>query len=399
MKITFLLLEAWTVDGTVRSTFTLADELSRRHDVEIVSVRRTADRPVFPLSDRVRLRSLVDVRPGAKVPWPNTERAARLMAEPTRIVHPEERSFSKYSAWTDERLTRFLRRPRTDVLVTTRAGLNLMAARLAPAKVVVVGQEHLQLGINDAGILAEIEEWYPRLDALTCLTAADTAEYGRLLPAGSCPVHTIGNGLPPRVHPRSRQENRVVVAAGRIVWIKGFDLLVDAFAKVVEKHPQWRLRIYGEGPRREEMRRRATRLGLYNHVRMMGPAHDMEGELAKASVLALPSRAEPFGMTIIEAFACGLPVVAFDCPHGPREIITDGADGLLVPPEDSGALAETLIRLIDDEEGRRAMAANAAASAERFAVSAVAARWERMLGELLAAPRRDTGRRGPTLSL
>ncbi|MFD0537806.1 hypothetical protein ACFQY7_32740 [Actinomadura luteofluorescens] len=131
MKITFLLLEAWTVDGTVRSTFTLADELSRRHDVEIVSVRRTADRPVFPLSDRVRLRSLVDVRPGAKVPWPNTERAARLMAEPTRIVHPEERSFSKYSAWTDERLTRFLRRPRTDVLVTTRAGLNLMAARLA----------------------------------------------------------------------------------------------------------------------------------------------------------------------------------------------------------------------------------------------------------------------------
>ncbi|WP_141581081.1 glycosyltransferase family 4 protein [Actinomadura sp. WMMA1423] len=394
MKITFLLLEAYTVDGTVRSTFTLANELSRRHDVEIVSVRRAADRPAFPLSGRVRLRSLIDVRPGARVAWPNTERARRLMALPSRLVHPEERSFSKYSAWTDERLTRFLRRPRTDVLVTTRAGLNLMAARLVPAGVVAVGQEHLQLGVNDAGILAEIEEWYPRLDALTCLTVADTGDYERLLPAGSCPVHTIGNGLPPRAYPRSRQENRVVVAAGRIVWIKGYDLLIDAFAKVVEEHPDWRLRIHGQGPRREELRRRATRRGLYNHVRLLEQTHDMEGELAKASVLALPSRGESFGMTIIEAFACGLPVVAFDCPQGPREIITDGTDGLLVPPEDSGALAEALSRLIGDEELRLKMSAGALASAERFAVSAVAGRWERMLGGLLAAPRRDTGRPG-----
>ncbi|MEO3829880.1 glycosyltransferase family 4 protein [Actinomadura sp. B10D3] len=393
MKITFLLLEAFTIDGTVRTTFTLADELSRRHDVEIVSVRRTADRPVFPLSDRVRLRSLIDVRPEAKVGWPHAGRAKRLTAEPSTLVHPEERSFNKYSAWTDERIGRFLRRLRTDVLVTTRAGLNLMAARLAPRKVIAVGQEHLQLGINGAGILAEIEKWYPRLDALTCLTAADTEDYERMLPDGSCPVHTIGNGLPSRVYPRSRQENKVVVAAGRVVWIKGYDLLISAFAQVVEKHPEWRLRIHGDGPRREELRRKATRLGLYNNVLMLEPTDDMEGELAKASILAMSSRAEPFGMTIIEAFACGLPVVAFDCPRGPREIITDGVDGLLVPPGDVGALAETLIRLIDDEELRRTMSANARASAERFGVSAVAAKWERMLDGLRAAPRRDTGRR------
>ncbi|TDD81998.1 glycosyltransferase family 4 protein [Actinomadura darangshiensis] len=393
MKITFLLLEAFPVDGTVRSTFTLADELSRRHDVELVTVRRTTDRPVLPLSDRVGLRSLVDVRPDAKVPWPHAARAERLTAEPSAIVHPEERSYGKYSAWTDERLTRFLRRLRTDVLVTTRAGLNLMAARLAPRGVVVVGQEHLQLGINDSGILGEIEEWYPRLDALTCLTSADTADYEQRLPAGSCPVHTIGNGLPTRVYPRSRQENKVVVAAGRIVWIKGYDLLIDAFARVVEKHPEWRLRIHGDGPRREELRRKVTRLGLYNNVRMLEPTEDMEGELAKASVLAVSSRAESFGMTIIEGFACGLPAVAFDCPRGPREIITDGVDGLLVPPEDAGAFAETLIRLIDDAELRNRMAANAVASAERFDISVVAAKWERMLTSLSTAPRRDTGRR------
>ncbi|MBO2456824.1 glycosyltransferase family 4 protein [Actinomadura violacea] len=392
MKITFLLLEAFSIDGTVRCTFTLADELSRRHDVEVVSVLRDRDKPVLPLSDRVRLRSLVDLRPGAAVPWPHTARAERLMPEPSAMVHPEERSFNKYSAWTDDRLTRFLRRPHTDVLVTTRAGLNLAAARLAPRRVVVVGQEHLQLGINEPGILAEIKEWYPRLDALTCLTAADRAAYEELLPAGTCPVRTIPNGLPARVHPRSRQENRVVVAAGRVVWIKGYDLLIDAFAKVAEKRPEWSLRIYGDGPRREELRRRATRLGLYNNVLMMEPTDDMEGELAKASVLAVSSRAESFGMTIIEGFACGLPVVAFDCPCGPREIVTDGRDGLLVPPEDSGAFAEALLRMIDDVELRRDMAVHAAAAASRFDIAVVAESWERMLAELQARPRRHTGR-------
>ncbi|GAA2127986.1 glycosyltransferase family 4 protein [Actinomadura napierensis] len=392
MKITFLLLEAFSIDGTVRSTFTLADELSRRHDVEIVSVLQDRDRPVLPLSDRVRLNSLVDLRPGAEVPWPHTARAERLMPEPSAMVHPEERSFNKYSAWTDDRLTRYLRRPHTDVLVTTRAGLNLAAARLAPRRVVVVGQEHLQLSMNEPGIRAEIERWYPRLDALTCLTDADRAAYEAMLPAGSCPVRTIPNGLPQRVHPRSRQENKIVVAAGRVVWIKGYDLLIDAFAKVVEKHPEWSLRIHGDGPRREELRRKATRLGLYNNVLMMEPTDDMEGEFAKASVLAMSSRAESFGMTIIEGFACGLPVAGFDCPCGPREIVTDGHDGLLVPAEDSAALAEALIRLIDDEELRRTMAANAVASAERFGIAAVAARWERLLAELRARPRRRTER-------
>ena len=286
MKITFMLLDAFEVDGTVRSTFTLAGELARRHDVEIVSVLRNADRPVFPLSDRVRLRCLVDLRPDAKVPWPNTARAERLMAEPTQLVHPEERCYNKFSAWTDVAITRFLKRLRTNVLVTTRAGLNLAAARFAPRRVVVVGQEHLQLGIHAPGILAEIKEWYPRLDALTCLTVADREDYEAALPDGACPVYTIGNGLPDRVYPRSRQENKLVVAAGRMVWIKGYDLLISAFAKVVEKHPEWRLRIYGQGVRRDELLAKGRRLHPRRHLQQRAAhgAHRRHGGRAGEGV-------------------------------------------------------------------------------------------------------------------
>ncbi|MFD0685361.1 glycosyltransferase family 4 protein [Actinomadura fibrosa] len=380
MKITFMLLDAFTIDGTVRGTFTLAGELARRHEVEIVSVLREADAPALPLSPRVRLRSLVDLRTGPR--WPFGDRAARLMKEPSRLVHPQERCYEYFSALTDERLLRALRRLRTDVLITTRAGLNLAAAQHAPRRTIRIAQEHLQLRVHESGILAEIERWYPTLDAVTTLTVADRAEYMRLLPDGSCPVLTIGNGLPDRLYPHSRQENRIVMAAGRLVWTKGYDLLIDAFAEVAGKHPDWRLRIYGQGPRRDALLARVTRLGLYNNVLIMDSTDDVEGEMAKASILAVPSRGEGFGMTIIEAFACGLPVVAFDCPHGPREIITDGHDGLLVPPENPAALAETLIRLIDDEELRHRMATNARTTAKNHRIPEIADHWENLLTTL-----------------
>ncbi|TDD82376.1 glycosyltransferase family 4 protein [Actinomadura rubrisoli] len=385
MRITFMLLDAFTIDGTVRSTFTLAGELARRHDVEIISVLREADEPALALSGRVRLRSLVDLRTEGRSRWPVGTRAARLKDAPSTLVHPQERCYDHFSAWTDDRITRALRRLRSDVLVTTRAGLNLAAAQLAPRRTVTIGQEHLQLGMHRPGILSEIEHWYPRLDAVTTLTAADREDYRRLLPDGSCPVYAIGNGLPDRLFPLSRQENRVIVAAGRLVWLKGYDLLIDAFVEVAEKHPEWRLRIYGKGPRLDALRERVTRLGLFNNVLLMDATGDMEGEMAKASILALPSRSEGFGMTIVEAFACGLPVVAFDCRRGPREIITDGHDGLLVPPEDTAALAEALIRLIDDEELRRRMAGNARTTARAHRVGEVATHWERMLTELRSA--------------
>ncbi|MEV5830785.1 glycosyltransferase family 4 protein [Spirillospora sp. NPDC052242] len=380
MRIVFMLLDAAALDGTVRSTFTLAGELARRHDVEIVSVLRTTDAPAFPLPDRVRLQHLVDTRDEAKLARLRPGRARRLHEEPSALVHPEERSYRFFSGLTDERIPRALRRLRADVLVTTRAGLNIAAARFAPSRVTRIGQEHLHLGIHEPGILAEIERWYPRLDAVTTLTAADRESYERLIPGTT--VRTLRNGLPDRVYPRSRQENKIVVAAGRLAWIKGYDLLITAFARVAEKHPEWTLRIHGKGGRLEQLRRRVTRLGLYNNVMLMGPSDDIEGEFAKASILAVPSRAEAFGMTIVEGFACGLPAVAFDCPRGPREIITDGHDGLLVPPEDPTALGDALVRLIDDGQLRRRMAAAAPDSARRYAVRSVAADWEDLLTQL-----------------
>ena len=129
-----------------------------------------------------------------------------------------------------------------------------------------------------------------------------------------------------------------VVAAGRLAPVKRYDLLITAFAKVGAARPDWRLRIYGGGDASAtKLRALIDELGLYNHVFLMGPANPIEPEWAKGSIAAVTSSLESFGMTIVEAMRCGLPVVATDCPHGPGEIIDNGVDGRLVPVGDADA--------------------------------------------------------------
>ncbi|GIH75520.1 glycosyltransferase family 4 protein [Planobispora longispora] len=382
MKISFLILNAYGMGGTIRATLDLATELSDRHDVEVISVFQHADRPFLPLGAKVRLRSLVDLREGAKVRWPYTKRAERLSQEPSALIHPEERAYASFTAWSDDVLRRELRRLRTDVLVTTRAGLNVMAARFARRRVVTIAQEHLHFAAHKPGIFEEIRQWYPKLDAVVTLTEADEQDYRGMLDRSGTGVFTIGNGLAGGPRPVSRQENRIVLAAGRLVPVKGYDRLLKAFAQVIAVRPDWKLRIYGEGRVSDKLVKLATKLRLHNNVVFMGSTGDIEGELAKASIHAVSSRFEGFGMTIIEAFACGVPVVSFDCPRGPREIITSGHDGLLVPPDDVDALAAGLLKMIDDEDGRRRMAANARETAREYSISTIADRWEDAFAEL-----------------
>lgn len=383
MKISFLILNAYGMGGTIRATFDLATEMSERHDVEVISVFQHTELPFLPLGSKVRLRSLVDLREGARVRWPYTKKAERLGEQPSALIHPEERAYASFSAWSDDVLRRELRRLRTDVLITTRAGLNIMAARFARRRVVTIAQEHLHFEAHQPGIFEEIRQWYPKLDAIVTLTEADEQDYRTMLDGARTRVYTIGNGLAGGPRPRSRQDNRIVLAAGRLVPVKGYDRLLKAFAQVVRERPDWKLRIYGEGRISDKLVKLAVKLRLHNNVTFMGPTGDIEGELAKASIHAVSSRFEGFGMTIIEAFACGVPVVSFDCPRGPREIITSGHDGVLVPPDDVDALAGGLLKMIDDEEGRHRMAANALETAGRYDISMIVERWEKSFAELV----------------
>jgi glycosyltransferase involved in cell wall biosynthesis len=374
--VRILLMHAYGMGGTIRTCLTLAEHLAAHGPVEVISIVRSRDEPFFTFPAGVHVTTLDDRR------TPRGVVGRILAALPSVLVHPDDHTYAKLSLLTDVLLLRRLRSMRSGVLVTTRPGFNVLAARHAPPGLTVVGQEHMNIGSHLPGLTRDIRRSYGRLDALAVLTDADRADYARMLAAARTRVEQIPNAVPELDGGRASPDSHVVVAAGRLTPQKGFDLLIPAFADVARDHPDWQLRIHGAGPQRAELRRLIVEHDLYSSVFLMGPTPQLGAALAQGSIFVLSSRFEGFGMVIVEAMSKGLAVVSFDCPRGPSEIITHGRDGLLVPALDVPGLGAAISELAGDPQRRAALGAAAIETARRYDREAIGARWDSLLATI-----------------
>ncbi|MGW4023540.1 glycosyltransferase family 4 protein [Streptomyces sp. NPDC005009] len=386
MKISFLINNIYGIGGTNRTVINLAEALSVHHDVEIVSVFRRANTTKFEISPRITVRALVDLRPGS------ADRGAAGSKEPSEVVPRQEEFYAQYSRFTDERIIRELRKTDADVVVGTRPSLNLFVAAHTRDGALRVAQEHMTHLAIPPAVRAEMARVYPRLDAITTVTEADARSFMENTPIPGISVVGIPNSVPqPTVEP-SDCTRKIVVSAGRMHRIKRYDLLIRAFAGLAEEFPDWQLRIYGDGGEAGKLRALVTELGLNGRALLMGGFSPIESEWAKGSIAAVTSSAESFGMTLVEAMRCGLPVVSTDCPVGPREILRDGEDGFLVSNGEVEGIIWGLRRLMADEPLRRAMGEAALRNAARYDPAAVADRYVKLFED--AARRRAAAVRG-----
>lgn len=166
-----------------------------------------------------------------------------------------------------------------------------------------------------------------------------------------------------------------VIAVGRYVYQKGFDLLLQAWSKIEKQNPDWQLAIFGEG-NRAQYELLMNQLGIdASRCHLNGPTTDIQQEYANSSLFVFSSRFEGFGMVLIEAMACGLPVVSFACPCGPKDIILDGENGLLIENGNVDALVDGLSRLMSDDQLRNSMSQVGLDSVQRFNISKITERW------------------------
>lgn len=165
-----------------------------------------------------------------------------------------------------------------------------------------------------------------------------------------------------------------VIAVGRYSWQKGFDMLINAWQIVYKSHPEWLLDIYGDGDS-NTYQTIADNMGLSSVVRCNHSIRDINNEYIKSSIFVLSSRYEGLPLVLIEAMGAGLPVVSFSCPCGPKDMIDEGQNGLLVENGNVQQLADRLLYLINNESVRKSMGVKAAESVKCYSKDIVMKRW------------------------
>lgn len=376
MKIAYCTPSLYIAGGIERVLTTKMNYLADKagYEVWVILTDGKGKNPYFPLSDKIHIVNL-DL---------NFEELWSLGFLKKIFVYLKKQRIYK------KKLKEALYEIRPDITVSTlRREINFITSIKDGSR--KVGEMHVNRAnyrnfeANDTNALKKIFEriWMKslvgklkKLDQFVVLTDEDRRNWHEL-----DNVTTIPNPL--NVFPtiESNQSARKVIAAGRYCYQKGFDLLLRAWAIVNEKHKDWHLDIYGAG-KNVEYKNLVNTLNICQNVGINPPTDNIYAKYADASIFVFSSRFEGFGMALLEAMATKLAVVSFACPCGPKDIISDGNDGVLVTNEDIQELADKICYLIENEEERKSMAENAKLKAMQYSVDNIMHRWIRLFESL-----------------
>lgn len=273
---------------------------------------------------------------------------------------------------------------RLDAIIGSDTSVNCLLT-LIPSKIKRIACEHFNYRAFQGVTELKRRLAYPYLDAIVLLTERDAANYTFIQKDRK---FVIPNNLPFTPPPKtlSTFENKQIVAVGRFSPQKGFDLLIETMKYVHPFLPDWKLDIYGRGKEKERLISLIHQDKLENTISICDYEENILKVYQNASIYALSSRWEGFGLVLIEAMACGLPCIAFDIDSGPSEIITHGVDGYLISPFNTKEFAERIISLAQNKGMYETFSKNSMANVQRFSLSAIVEKWKSLLDKLGLLP-------------
>jgi len=288
-------------------------------------------------------------------------------------------------------LRRVLRRFQPDIvlgMMTTASVLAVLAARGLPCRVIATEHTHPPSQAL-SGLWQRLRRLtYPRAARVVALTRGTADWLARHVPGSRLavipnPVHWPLSRGEPVLDPPPADGRRRLLAVGRLHPDKGFDLLIQAYSRIAGQHPDWDLVILGEGDERPRLQAQIDAAGLQTRVAMPGRVGNVGDWYRAADLYVLSSRFEGLSNTLLESLASGLAAVCFDCDTGPREVVRDGVDGVLVRPNgDVPALAAALSALMDDAAARQALSERAVEARERFSAQRVLGLWQEIFDDV-----------------
>lgn len=378
-KIVFCTPALYSAGGVERVVSYKASYFAEQlgYDVTIIVTEGKGRDCYFPLSDKVKV---INFELGFEALWQAS------FAKKIILYLTKQRQYKKL-------LKRELMCIRPDFTITTlRREINFLSDIPDGSK--KIGELHVDranyrnFATNKQNLIKQVfSRWWSnslldhirRLDKMVLLT--DSAMYD--WPELDNKIK-ISDPLPFLIDEKSSLLCKRIISIGRFDYEKGNDLLLQVWKKVEKQMPDWQLDIYGNGNREPYLLQMRQLEIDSSRCHLYGPINDVKKEYLDSSVFVLPSRYEGFGLVLIEAMACGVPVVSFDCENGPRSIITNGEDGFLIPTFDIDAFADKLLLLMRDENLRRLMGEKAQKSAAKYDMDSIGLQWKQLFDGLMA---------------
>lgn len=350
MKIAFVCNDITTRGGIERVTSNLASLFAEKgNDVTIISLYKENEQPAFPINRDVKIAYLNS-----------------FTYLETKGILKGMRSFLK----TTILLKRYCNKHLFDVIIAqaTRASMHCLFANLNRK---TISSEHFKYGLY-SGYKLKIRNWlYKKFACVAVLTANDNKKFQ----SASIPSFHIPNMGPATIslHLPS-PDSKKIVSLGRLHPQKGFDLLIKAAHKVTQKYPDWKFEIYGEGDELKNLENLISKYDLSNNVLLKGYSSNLDQSFNDATFYVMSSRYEGFPMCLLEAASYNLPIVSYNCPEGPSELLKNNA-GLLIEPEDIDKLSEGIIYMIEHPAERAAMARRGLDNLKEYSPENIYAKW------------------------
>ena len=376
MKLVYCICETYNPGGMERVLLNKVRYLVERHgyDITVVTTDQNGRAPFYPFPEKVKVVDL-----GINYEDNNDKGAFAKTI-----------SFLSKRRLHRKRLTELLEKEKADVVVSLYPSESSFIPYIKDGSKKVLElhfNKFFRLQYNRTGLLGLIdrlrtwqdERMVRKFDKFVVLTEEDKGYWGDM--PNILVIPNAALFMADRYADMSRKR---VIAVGRLDYQKGFDRLIDAWQIVCSTglFQEWRLDIFGQGEWKDMLKARIKEYGLQNSLHLNEPTKEIAKEYADSSMLVMSSNYEGFPMVMIEAMACGLPVVTFDFKCGPRDIIKDEENGLIVPDGDIQALADAMMRLMANESLRQTMSVEARKVTETYSEEVVMGKWVSLFEEV-----------------
>ncbi|KLP56117.1 hypothetical protein ABR39_07850 [Enterobacter genomosp. O] len=365
MKIYIFLGDLSSKGGIERVSVALANGLAKFYDVTVISLYRATRTLSFVPDDKVKVIYLYDDFEKSMYNR-NLGAIAGLKFDFLYLIRKLKQLKRKKLDLSEN-----------DVLISCDIKMSLLLFLLAK-KSKIIAIEHFEHDIGNSALRMIRRALYPKLSAVVSQTNEDQIKYLKWLPRDKHKIIPNIISFETNNTPNNNIERKIVLAVGRLTHQKGFDLLLNAWAKV-NAH-DWCLKIIGDGEEHDNLNALITDLKISN-AEIIPFQNNIHEYYSSAEIFVLSSRFEGLGMVLLEALSSGLACISFDCPAGPKSIITSD-NGLLVPTGDTIKLSKAISFLINNEEERKRLKNNATASIDKFKESNVIAKWRELLNEI-----------------